>query len=332
MKTKIVYVLVSDDKDFYLEQAWVSILSVRHHMKDAHISLLIDTLTADSFIGLRKEKAQVADEVVVVELDRSLPAQKRSRLLKTNVRNHIKGDYLFIDTDTIITQPLSDIDLIESDIAACWDSHSSFDENPYRQMCLEHGKRLGWPIEKENEYFNSGVMYVKDNEHTRAFYKQWHQNYLEGYDKGVSMDQPSLAKTNYEFGHIICDLSCVWNCQFKHGMRFLKEAKIVHYLTTSRNDKSKKPFLLNDDTDFIKIKCGKEIRSQVIDLFDNPEHGIPDLTLLLAGQDITAFRNRYVRRIIDGSKRRDLTYIIISFICEFSMFVQRVVNKIKTLI
>ena len=41
MKTKIVYVLVSTDKDFYLEQAYVSMYSAKYHMPDAHIALLV---------------------------------------------------------------------------------------------------------------------------------------------------------------------------------------------------------------------------------------------------------------------------------------------------
>ena len=44
---KIVYVLVCSEKDFYYEQALVSILSLRHVMPQAYIALLIDDESYD---------------------------------------------------------------------------------------------------------------------------------------------------------------------------------------------------------------------------------------------------------------------------------------------
>ena len=42
MKTKIVYCIVSNDEDIYLEQAWVSIYTLRRHNPDAEVILLVD--------------------------------------------------------------------------------------------------------------------------------------------------------------------------------------------------------------------------------------------------------------------------------------------------
>ena len=152
MKTKLVYVVVSSDKDVYLEQAYISMYSAKYYMPDAHIALITDTLSKDTFKGKREEELKYVDELVCVDLETKYNAQQRSRILKTSVRKYIKGDFLFIDSDTIIVKPLYDIDDCPFDIAACWDTHSIFEENPYRQICLEHGKLLKWPINEEKEY------------------------------------------------------------------------------------------------------------------------------------------------------------------------------------
>ena len=72
-----MYVLVSTDKDFYLEQAYVSMYSAKYYMPDAHIAFLVDRLTEESFVGKRKEMLKYVDELVVVDLDMNLPGKKR---------------------------------------------------------------------------------------------------------------------------------------------------------------------------------------------------------------------------------------------------------------
>ena len=74
MKTKIVYVLTSSEKDIYLEQCFVSMCSLRRYNPDAYIVLLTDDLTATTFTGNRKRMIELASEIVTVTLDHSLNA------------------------------------------------------------------------------------------------------------------------------------------------------------------------------------------------------------------------------------------------------------------
>lgn len=291
MRTKIVYVLVSSEHDIYLEQAYVSMSSVRYYMPDAYIVLVTDVATAETFEGTRESKVSIANEIIKVDLDaKKYNAQKRSRLLKTSVRNYVQGDYIFIDTDTIIVKPLDDIDNISTDIAACWDTHSLAKSSPFYYMTLRDGRKLNWDIEHEEEYFNSGVIYVKDSETSRKFYELWHKNLQEGYKYGVTMDQPSFAKTNSEMGHIIRRLPDVWNCQLKYGIKYLKDAKIVHYLTTNRShNKSKQLFVLNDADVFDRQRKNAELDETILKTIKDPFYGLADVTHCFAGDDVLYF-------------------------------------------
>lgn len=295
MKTKIVYVLVSNPNDFYLEQAYVSMHSLRIHQSDAHIVLLTDSSTAKTLTGIRKNEVKYVDELVVVDIDsRKYNAQQRSRQLKTSIRNRIDGDFLFIDCDTIVTRRLDDIDSIDASIAACRDTHSCFSNNPYRDMCLEHGHLLGWPIDDEKDYFNSGVIYVKDVPDTHEFYQRWNNNLNKGYYKGVYMDQPSFAKTNYEMGHIINHLPDVWNCELKHGIRYLKDAYIVHYLCTNPSVfQNEQLFLMNEQDSLMEVKNTGVIGDNINSVINNPFMGLAEITHCFAGEDIYFFRSDY---------------------------------------
>ena len=315
MKTKIVYVVVSDEADIYLEQAYISMFSVKYHNPDSHIILLTDNYTRDTFVGIRKEETKYADEIIVVDFSETkYDKQKRSRLLKTCVRNKVDGDFLFVDCDTIIVKPIDEIDNYAYPIAACRDSHSDFQKNPYRKICLMHGKKLGWPIEKEQEYFNSGVILVKDCLETHRFYDRWNENLLKGHKKNITMDQPSFAKTNYEAGHPISVLPDVWNCELKHGMKYLRDAKIVHYLCTNPSRyQNQQLFLLNERDVFDEIKKTGIISNQIKEIIIDPFSGLAETTHCFAGEDLLFFRTmryNYFRSHFRPCKKSVIEYVL----------------------
>lgn len=288
MKTKILYVLVSSEKDFYLEQAYISMYSAKFYMQNVHIVLLVDDLTEQSFVGKRKGMLRYADEVVVVKLDKNLTGKKRSRMLKTSFRKYVNGDVLFIDCDTIIVRSLDEIDNHDNNIEVCRDLHTTLQLNPVRDSMIQRDMKLiGCQYNNNDPYYNSGVMYVKDNEISHKFFSSWYDNYMKGYEKGVSMDQPSLAITNVQQGYVIKQLYDSWNCQLCRGVKYLNEARIIHYLGTNKSDKDENTFFsLCNASVILKIKESGEIPNTVKEVVANPFKGIPDNTVLLAGKDV----------------------------------------------
>ena len=302
MRTKFVYALVSSAADYYLEQAYVSMFSLKHHMPDAFIVLVTDETTSSSFEGIRHLELQYADEIITVALDPSYSQRQRSRLIKTSIRKYVAGDYLYIDCDTIISRPFQSIDSIQFDIAACVDSHChDFHDNPYRWFGLADGHALDWPIDEELNYFNSGVLFVKDVPVSHEFYKRWQENLLDGFSRGVLMDQPSFAKTNYQMGHIVHVLDDIWNCELKHGVRYLKDAMIVHYLTTNTSsDRGSQVFRLNESDIFDTIKNAGIIPPEIVTLAEDPFTGLSPLTHLFAGEDVYFFQTPSYKAIVSS--------------------------------
>lgn len=288
MKTKLLYILISSENDIYLEQAYISISSVRHHMgANVIICLLMDNYTKNSLKDGREQIVELVDELVSVDVDRAFSQQQRSRFLKTSARNIISGDFLFIDCDTIILKSLEDIDNVTANLAAVKDSHTDFLHSPYREMCINHCRKFDVDVSKIDSYFNSGVLLVKDTRETRIFYQHWHNNWIKGYQLGVNMDQPAFNFTNISMGCFIKELNDIWNCQYIHGIRFLNKAKILHYLCTNKlaeNDTAS--FLLRDESVLKCLKKNYIITPEIKQCFEDPFLGIPPLTHLLAGKSV----------------------------------------------
>lgn len=297
MKTKIVYVVVSSGKDAYLEQAFLSVHSLRRCNPSVHVTLLTDTLSRDAASergALGTEFFGLFDEVVVRELDPALSGMTRSRLLKTGMRNFIDGDFLFIDSDTLVCKPLDGIDAVESELAACLDLHTPLAAHTHRDAILSLCRRIGFDAAAETEYFNSGVLLVRDTPAVRAFFSAWQEHYLAGAKAGVHSDQPSLAWTNAEAGHLISRLPDAWNCQAMSGVRFLGEAKVFHYLCTNAAPKENGVlYRLHDKDELLRLRT--EGLAPFVDLFADPLKGFAPDTLVLSGEDLHFLRTRRYR-------------------------------------
>ena len=131
MNTKIVYILTSSEKDFYLEQTMISACSLKKLNPDCYAILVIDSRTNLQLQGSRHNIMQYFDELKVIDVPVEFNQIQSSRYIKTSLRNHIDGNYLFIDGDTVICDDLSEIDRFNEPIAAVLDCHLPISEHQH---------------------------------------------------------------------------------------------------------------------------------------------------------------------------------------------------------
>lgn len=231
MKTKLIYVLTCAPEATYIEQALMSVFSARHYNPDATIVLMVDAKTDALLTGKRSEILNYISEKIVVPFeDETLTPMYRSRWIKTQVRQLIKGDYMFVDCDTITQRSLADIDTFDCEVGAVLESHlpvCEFNDSLY-QGAKKLNAKIGVDIDAEKLYFSSGVLLVKDTEKTHKLYELWHQYWQEGIEQGLKIDQPSLAKANREVGHIIKHIPDTYNCIVFTRPTFVRDAHILH--------------------------------------------------------------------------------------------------------
>ena len=272
MKTKVVYVLVSNDNDFYFEQALISVCSVKVNSPNSFILLVVDDKTNSTLKGKRGIIKQYVNEIKVVDLGLETSNAFRSRILKTTLRSIVEGPYLFVDTDTVVCSPLDEIDaLIDSsvNIAAVPDAHCKFKEMSRYSVHTERSRIIGWDLDNDEFHFNSGVMFVADNEFTHDFYQKWNSNWNYERKFNLFFDQLALAYTNGMLNYPIRELSGIWNCQIAtNGIYYFASAKILHLLGGYHDGC---PYFFSNLFPYIQLKNTGEISAAVWDKIKNPK-------------------------------------------------------------
>lgn len=292
MKTKIVYSVVCSEQDFYLEQTLMSVYTLRLHNKDANVSLVVDESTKDTIKGKRAEILRYIDEVISVSVPSNYSKVQRSRFLKTSLREHVKGDYLFVDSDTLITASLEEADNFQFEIGATADKHVNIGKHPMQYFLGQCSKVAGFTLNIDAPYFNSGVFYVKDTPRTHEFYREWHRVWQETVAKGINSDQASLAKTNEMMGFVIEDIGGEWNCQLTdNGLRFLKDARIIHYFASTAKKSIVSPYTFYQQEIYTKIKENGGLPEEIVNIITDPKKAFTEQCQIITKDDIPLMKS-----------------------------------------
>ena len=228
-----VYVVVSSGKDTYLEQTILSIESLKRVVDTHDVYVIIDPKTRDSLTNRRAKLYDVVDHVLVIDCPAKYDAQQRSRYLKNTMYSHIAHDFIYIDGDTIVCEDISTA-AGGYNLAAVLDRHSLVNEHPHAKRLDKRAKRCGFVTSYQDKHFNGGFMYVKKSPTSEQFFRLWNELWRECLTHNVSQDQTSLNETNFKMGGVIHELDGTYNCQIcdATGLRFLNEAKVIHYFAS----------------------------------------------------------------------------------------------------
>lgn len=223
MKTKIVYVLVSQEVDYYFEMFLLSLYSLRlyHPKDDAEVLLVTDK---ETFQRVLEKKDPVLQDVVpiVVDIPEQYSQVQRSRYLKTRLRMILPGRFLFLDSDTIICDHLNEIDCVDADVFALPEKiHDGWRDTFQKAQLCDY---------LECPFFNSGVMFAADTLPAHRLYEEWHSAWKSSARLGVNYDQPALCKANAITGNIIKELPLVWNYSLQKACADVNpKARVFHY-------------------------------------------------------------------------------------------------------
>jgi hypothetical protein len=268
---KYLYVLVNSTTGFYIEQTYVSMLSLRHVTPDAFISLLVDDKTANiqdnKFLELIKS---LVDEYKVISLPSNMPAIAKSRFIKTSMREYISGDFLFIDSDTIWASPVDEKDFT-FDIMGVLDGHVLFTQNTAKEKNSNYFKKMNC-FPNSEIYINSGVIYSKDTPFSKYFFNRWHEKWEKTSKTGIYVDQPSLNHVlNKEIHLDKVLLPGEYNSQIINSWNFFFKAKIIHYFSSLSSKESlfHSPYLLHQSSFWEYFKKATDI--QINNIINTPQ-------------------------------------------------------------
>ena len=330
---KYVYVLTSTPNDFYYEQCLMSVFSLIHHTPDALVYILTDNKTKDSFtekdkrLGLKKLGANI----ITVNFDDSVTNIQRSRILKTTIPEHISGDFLFIDCDTIICDNLSTINSILPDIkvAAVLDGHVPLSEHKHKDYFIKREKKLGFSASKKTGvHFNSGVMLYRDCPESREFFKKWNELWTWCFtEKHDHHDQPAFNEASLECGAIIKELDGIWNCQLSQGgLAYLAKAKIIHYFSSEGGKNYIPYYRLAEKNIQQKVKDFGEIPSDVSQMILNPKFQFNKVHLINDKRIVSIMQSAIIFTIADIKEHCPPVFYFMESVCAE---IRRLAKKIK---
>lgn len=229
----IVYVLVDDNTLKHYNVLMKSILSLRLNMKDILINVLVDKKTLEYLSEAKVELFDCA-KVVVVDIPEGYNQVEKSRYLKTNARKLVAGDFLYIDSDTVVCRPFPHV-ISEKSFAIAFDQNAPFEllQTPYQYKVNAIVGILD--VSKLKYYFNGGIMWVKDDKFAYDFFSQWFELWQKTKRKNAPFDQPSLNYILQKYVDVsnFGILENEWNVQVagscNSAIGYLQNAYIIHY-------------------------------------------------------------------------------------------------------
>lgn len=233
----IIYVLTSSGNDFFSAMTRISIASIRITNPDIIVMVACDQCTEGKLKNVRDPILDEIDKLLVVE---TLPGEPiyRNRFVKTSLRNHISGSFLFLDSDIILRGDISEVFSYECDLAGARNlSRSGINE----QMWIEdynNIKTMGWKIKNDN-YINGGVLYFNDTKKARLVASVWHNKWLDNLNKTKRLrDQTSLNSAIYDVNPNLFILDDKYNAQFKKNTKVVHNALVWHYYSSLKDSNS----------------------------------------------------------------------------------------------
>ena len=284
---KYLYVLVGSKKGFYCEQTLVSMASLKRVDSNSFITLLVDEQT-DLNYKVEIEKIQkYVSEYVIVPVDEKIPPIARSRYIKTSMRKYVKGDFLYIDADTVWNAPIEIADFTH-DIMGVLDGHCLLVEHPLKKGIEEDFRKVNYDPKVE-KYVNGGILFSKDTDVSKDFFALWHEKWKETSSSGYFIDMPSLNYAVKTIGDGFALLPDTYNVQISRSWRYFLQAKVIHFFTGWQSNYFESPYLFQKESFWNEVR-ENGICEDVVSAIKNPLESF-EKTLGVYGRSEQEFRN-----------------------------------------
>ena len=320
---KFLYVLVCSEKDYYGEQALISMMSAKHHMPNCIISLLSDKTTDQYIANSKLPIDEYISEKKIIELGEDLSPTQKSRWLKTCMRELVKGDFLYVDVDTVFAGSI-DESLFTKDVMGVPDGNCPLKEHPLKWQIEDNLKKLQFSNSLDY-HINGGVLFLRDSPTAHSFANHWHKRWQESSSKGLFIDQPALHQAFIDSKLEQYLLPDYMNAQFGRNINTLIKGVILHYYSSWTTNPSYVPaykFLQRSWLQNFRLDPKAEtFKKEIL----NPKEAFDPYSIILNGQFNLFWHTRLIQHLMNlwlSSNRADKRLFKIS---------ETIVFKIKDL-
>ena len=238
----------------------ISISSLRYTGFTGSVYVVTDTETALILKPRQKELSDLSTEIIVVEIEDGYTEKEKSRYLKTSLRKYIKGDVLYIDTDTVFASCPPEW-ITDDDIAMAYDLNGLNDYDSWHKKLFD---QCEFDYQEGQTIFNSGVIWMRDTDYVRNVFEKWHSFWKELLIRyKMPNDQVSLNNL-WKNGEINIErLDDRFNAQIRQSYFSpftLAKVILLHYNNVFEAD----PIFLLNDPSIQKIDYRDECMQKII--------------------------------------------------------------------
>src|ERR1700722_11943949 len=177
MPIHVCYVLSTNGEPYYGDLLAVSAKAVRRLYPDARMTIVTDERSLDFARPLADRLAASVRSAGPYRGD----VRARSRFAKTQVRDLIDGDFLYLDADTLPVARFDELFACEAPLAAARDRNRTNAAGTFPADRVDDFRRMGWP-HPTPFYVNSGVVFWRDSPAARELGRLWPANWRKFFE------------------------------------------------------------------------------------------------------------------------------------------------------
>ena len=252
-----LYILTSDGKDEYIDMTYLSSSFLRFNHPLSTILVLCDTFSYGPVINSGHPLLELIDNLNYCDTPDG-SAGWRNRYMKCRMRELIKGDFLYLDADTIPVKPLDRIFTIRESFAAANNHSTDIRSNFYGyEKDIFDEMKWSYPVK---HFVNGGVLFWRDVEEaynlSRLYISCWTASSSK---KGFHFDQPALNAALVQWSGPFHVLDNKFNAQLKGNLVAAIDAYVWHFYSAA-------PPVYKDylTAGLLRIRNGKKINRRFI--------------------------------------------------------------------
>jgi hypothetical protein len=210
---------------------------VRRWHPHARISVLCDEVTCARWVRKPNKLLDTVDRVIEVKTGGLPSTGQRSRFVKTSMRHHVEGDFIFLDVDTIPLGPINELLTQREPFGAALEHNKVVTEQFFPHNMAPLYERLHWR-HPAVPYFNSGVLVVRDCREAHRLFADWHDKWQVSLKAGTYQDQPALNSTLFDGKYEVRVLPQSFNAMVSsfYNPWLFRDARIAHFFSANPID------------------------------------------------------------------------------------------------
>ncbi len=228
------YVLTTTGRDVFADMTYASVAFLRYAHPEAEIICLCDAASHRALEAARHPLLEVVDRAVPVETPDESPGY-RNRFVKTQMRQILKGDFVYFDADTLVVDRIDEMLTCRAPLAGIANHSGSGDASEIGGDEVAVFEVMGWQLPRR-PYINGGVLLLRDCEQTRCFSDLWHEKWLAWSLRGRHTDQPSLNSALADSGIDYEVLGSRFNGQVNQRPSLCREPVAVWHFYFSQSE------------------------------------------------------------------------------------------------